>query len=133
MRPTVDLDIDSYDIDAYTVSAYKVFSRHNYGFAWLSPRLKSACLTTIWMVPRKISGNSVRAIHRHSPAFPRWLITSTGWDQNLLRVSQRRERVLAAGKAIKAQESHLVDVMINGKQWSEGVERNARSYCHRRT
>jgi selenocysteine lyase/cysteine desulfurase len=33
------LSIDDYDIDGYAVSAYKVFSRHNYGFAWLSPRL----------------------------------------------------------------------------------------------
>jgi len=33
------LTIDDYDIDGYAVSAYKVFSRHNYGFAWLSPRL----------------------------------------------------------------------------------------------
>ena len=33
------LSVDAYDIDGYAVSAYKVFSRHNYGFAWLSPRL----------------------------------------------------------------------------------------------
>ena len=33
------LEIDTYDIDGYAISAYKIFSRHNYGFAWVSPRL----------------------------------------------------------------------------------------------
>ena len=33
------IDIDSYGIDGYVVSGYKMFSRHNYGVAWLSDRL----------------------------------------------------------------------------------------------
>lgn len=33
------VDIDACNIDAFAVSAYKVFSKHNYGVAWLSPRL----------------------------------------------------------------------------------------------
>lgn len=35
------LDIDGYDIDGYVISPYKVFSRHGYGMAWVSPRRKS--------------------------------------------------------------------------------------------
>jgi len=33
------LAVGDYDIDGYAISAYKVFSRHNYGFAWVSSRL----------------------------------------------------------------------------------------------
>ena len=36
------VDLDGYPVDAYAVSGYKVFSRHNYGFAWVSPRLSTA-------------------------------------------------------------------------------------------
>ena len=35
------LSLGDIDIDGYAVSAYKVFSRHNYGFAWVSSRLAS--------------------------------------------------------------------------------------------
>jgi len=40
---------------------------------------------------------------------------------NFTSSEQRRERVLAAGKAIKDQESHLVDVMINGNENQKGL------------
>ena len=33
------IDVASYGIDGYVVSPYKMFSRHGYGLAWLSPRL----------------------------------------------------------------------------------------------
>ena len=40
-----EIDIDSYDIDAYVVSGYKMFSRHNYGVAWLSERMAKLSMT----------------------------------------------------------------------------------------
>lgn len=33
------INIDDYNIDGYVVSGYKLFSRHNYGVAWVSERL----------------------------------------------------------------------------------------------
>jgi len=35
------IDLASYDIDGYVISAYKVFSRHGYGVAWISDRMKA--------------------------------------------------------------------------------------------
>ncbi len=36
------VDIDDYGIDGYVVSGYKLFSRHNFGVAWVSDRLATA-------------------------------------------------------------------------------------------
>ena len=118
--PHGDLDIDSYDIDAYTVSAYKVFSRHNYGFAWLSPRLSKlphdhldGTPDDFWELGTR--DTSAFACFSEVVNYLDWL------GSNFTSSEQRRERVLAAGKAIKDQESHLVDVMINGTDDQKGL------------
>ena len=36
------IDIESYDIDGYVISPYKMFSRHGFGIAWVSDRLRNA-------------------------------------------------------------------------------------------
>jgi cysteine desulfurase/selenocysteine lyase len=118
--PHGDLDIDSYDIDAYTVSAYKVFSRHNYGFAWLSPRLDSlphdhldGTPDDFWELGTR--DTSAFACFSEVVNYLDWL------GSNFTSSGQRRERVLAAGKVIKDQENHLVDVMINGNDDQKGL------------
>jgi len=118
--PHGDLDIDSYDIDAYTVSAYKVFSRHNYGFAWLSPRLSNlphdhldGTPDDFWELGTR--DTSAFACFSEVVNYLDWL------GSNFTSSEQRRERVLAAGKAIKDQENHLVDVMINGNDDQKGL------------
>jgi cysteine desulfurase/selenocysteine lyase len=118
--PHGDLDIDSYDIDAYTVSAYKVFSRHNYGFAWLSPRLDSlphdhldGTPDDFWELGTR--DTSAFACFSEVVNYLDWL------GSNFTSSEQRRERVLAAGKVIKDQENHLVDVMINGNDDQKGL------------
>jgi cysteine desulfurase/selenocysteine lyase len=118
--PHGDLDIDSYDIDAYTVSAYKVFSRHNYGFAWLSPRLGSlphdhldGTPDDFWELGTR--DTSAFACFSEVVNYLDWL------GSNFTSSEQRRERVLAAGKVIKDQENHLVDVMINGNDDQKGL------------
>jgi selenocysteine lyase/cysteine desulfurase len=118
--PHGDLDVDSYDIDAYTVSAYKVFSRHNYGFAWLSPRLSKlphdhldGTPDDFWELGTR--DTSAFACFSEVVNYLDWLGT------NFTSSEQRRERVLAAGKAIKDQENHLVDVMINGNDEQKGL------------
>ena len=118
--PHGDLDIDGYDIDAYTVSAYKVFSRHNYGFAWLSPRLSQlphdhldGTPDDFWELGTR--DTSAFACFSEVVNYLDWL------GSNFTSSEQRRERVLAAGKAIKDQESHLVNVMINGNDGQKGL------------
>lgn len=118
--PHGDLDIDSYDIDAYTVSAYKVFSRHNYGFAWLSPRLSSlphdhldGTPDDFWELGTR--DTSAFACFSEVVNYLDWL------GSNFTSSEQRRERILAAGKVIKDQENHLVDVMINGNHDQKGL------------
>jgi cysteine desulfurase/selenocysteine lyase len=118
--PHGDLDIDSYDIDAYTVSAYKVFSRHNYGFAWLSPRLDSLPHDHLDGTPNDFwelgtRDTSAFACFSEVVNYLDWL------GSNFTSSEQRRERVLAAGKVIKDQENHLVDVMINGNDDQKGL------------
>jgi selenocysteine lyase/cysteine desulfurase len=118
--PHGSLDVDSYDIDAYTISAYKVFSRHNYGFAWLSPRLSSLPHDHLDGTPEDFwelgtRDTSAFACFSEVVNYLDWL------GSNFTSSEQRRERVLAAGKAIKAQESHLVDVMINGSDGQKGL------------
>ena len=36
------IDIESYDIDGYVISPYKMFSRHGFGMAWVSERLRNS-------------------------------------------------------------------------------------------
>jgi cysteine desulfurase/selenocysteine lyase len=120
--PHGDLDIDSYDIDAYTVSAYKVFSRHNYGFAWLSPRLDSLPHDHLDGTPNDFwelgtRDTSAFACFSEVVNYLDWL------GSNFTSSEQRRERVLAAGKVIKDQENHLVDVMINGNDDQKGLRK----------
>jgi selenocysteine lyase/cysteine desulfurase len=118
--PHGSLDIDSYDVDAYTISAYKVFSRHNYGFAWLSPHLSNLPHDHLDGTPEDFwelgtRDTSAFACFSEVVNYLDWL------GSNFTSSEARRERVLAAGKAIKAQESHLVDVMINGSDSQKGL------------
>jgi selenocysteine lyase/cysteine desulfurase len=50
------LDIDDYDIDGYVISPYKVFSRHGYGIAWVSPRFSKLPHNQIIGRPRRKLG-----------------------------------------------------------------------------
>jgi cysteine desulfurase/selenocysteine lyase len=118
--PHGDLDIDAYDIDAYTVSAYKVFSRHNYGFAWLSPRLSRLPHDHLDGTPEDFwelgtRDTSAFACFSEVVNYLDWL--GSGFTSS----DQRRERILAAGQAIKRQETHLVEVMINGSDGQRGL------------
>jgi selenocysteine lyase/cysteine desulfurase len=94
------LSIDDYDIDGYAVSAYKVFSRHNYGFAWLSPRIAT--------LPHD---------HLDGTADDFWEMGTRDTSAS----TDRRERILAAGKAIGEHEHDLIDLMINGDGEQSGL------------
>ncbi|MDH3536071.1 MAG: aminotransferase class V-fold PLP-dependent enzyme, partial [Gammaproteobacteria bacterium] len=97
------LAIDDYDIDGYAVSAYKVFSRHNYGFAWLSPRLATLPHDHLDGTPDDFWEMGTR----DTSAFA--CITSVveylDWlGSHFTDSTERRTRILAAGKAIGEHE-----------------------------
>jgi len=118
--PHGDLDVDAYDVDAYTISAYKVFSRHNYGFAWVSPRLSSlphdhldGTAADFWELGTR--DTSAFACFSEVVNYLDWL-GSQFTDSN-----DRRARILAAGKSIHEQEAGLVEIMINGADGHKGL------------
>ena len=114
------LALGDYDIDGYAVSAYKVFSRHNYGFAWLSPRLATlphdhldGTPDDFWELGTR--DTSAFACTTRVVEYFDWLgsqFTDSG---------DRRQRILAAGDAIAQQEHGLVELMIDGNDEQIGL------------
>ncbi len=114
------LSIDEYDIDGYTVSAYKVFSRHNYGFAWLSPRLATLPHDHLDGTPDDFWEMGTRDTSAF--ACTSKVIEYFDWlGSHFTGSEDRRARILAAGNAISEQEHDLVDLMINGNEAQRGL------------
>ncbi len=114
------LDIPDYDIDAYAISAYKVYSRHNYGFSWISPRLSTLAHDHLDGTPDDFwelgtRDTSAFACFSEVVNYLDWLGT------NFTDSKDRRTRLLAAGKSIRDQESYLIDTMINGAEGQKGL------------
>ena len=114
------IDVDAYDIDAFTMSAYKVFSKHNYGVAWLSPRMASmqhehldGSAETQWELGTR--DTSAYATFSEVVRYVEWL------GSNFTNSTDSRERILAAGKAMSDHEASLVDAMIDGIQGQRGL------------
>ncbi len=114
------LSLDQYDIDGYAVSAYKVFSRHNYGFAWLSPRLATLPHDHLDGTPDDFWEMGTRDTSAF--ACTSKVIEYFDWlGSHFTDSADRRARILAAGKAIAVQERGLVDLMINGNGEQRGL------------
>jgi cysteine desulfurase/selenocysteine lyase len=114
------LDIADYNIDAYAISAYKVYSRHNYGFAWVSPRLSTLTHDHLDGTPDDFwelgtRDTSAFACFSEVVNYLDWLGT------NFTDSKDRRTRLLAAGTSIRDQESYLIDTMINGTEDQKGL------------
>jgi len=100
--------------DAYAVSGYKVFSRHNYGFAWVSPRLSRAphdkldgAAADFWELGTRDAGEY--ATFTAVVDYFDWLGKRVDAG-----ASTRRARIVAAGRAIAAHEKRLVELMLHG-------------------
>lgn len=114
------LDIDAYDIDAFAVSAYKVFSKHNYGVAWVSPRLETlphdhldGTAENFWEMGTR--DTSAYATFSEVVRYLEWL------GSHFTNSKDQREQLIAAGRAMYDQEAHLVDVVINGTEGQRGL------------
>ena len=114
------LFLDEYDIDGYAVAAYKVFSRHNYGFAWVSPRLATlphdhidGTADDFWELGTR--DTSAFACTSKVVDYLDWL------GSQFVSSNDRRTRILAAGEAIAAHEEALIKLLINGDEAHQGL------------
>lgn len=107
------LDIDSYDIDGYVISPYKVFSRHGYGLAWISDRLSKLPHNSLIDGPAE----NWEMGTRDTGAYATFTDVVDYFDWLGAKVSNskdKRERIEAAGAAIKAHERDLCQAIIHG-------------------
>ncbi|MBT3143378.1 aminotransferase class V-fold PLP-dependent enzyme [Ruegeria litorea] len=107
------MDLTAYDIDGYVVSPYKVFSRHGYGVAWISDRLTKLPHNSLidgpednWEMGTRDTGSY--ATLSDVVSYFEWL------GEQVSDTTDRREKFIAAGEAIHAQEKVLTDAMIHG-------------------
>ena len=114
------LSLGDIDIDGYAVSAYKVFSRHNYGFAWVSSRLASlphdhldGTPDDFWELGTR--DTSAFACTSKVVEYFDWL------GAQFTDAEDRRSRILAAGEAITQHERELIDLTINGNGAYRGL------------
>ncbi len=114
------MDMDACGVDACALSGYKVFSRHNYGVAWVSPRLSTlphekldGTADDFWELGTRDTG--AFATFSEVVNYLDWLGSQLGNEPD------RRRRLEQAGRAMAAQEAHLVDVAINGADGQAGI------------
>ncbi|MCB1459723.1 MAG: aminotransferase class V-fold PLP-dependent enzyme [Nitratireductor sp.] len=107
------IDLDAYGIDGFAVSPYKVFSRHGYGVGWASDRLSAmpkeqimGGAKTNWELGTRDTG--AYATFSDVVDYFDWL------GSQFTPSTDRRERILAAGKAIHAHEHSLTEAMLHG-------------------
>jgi len=107
------LNIDDYSIDGYVISPYKVFSRHGYGIAWVSPRLSTLPHNRLigspddqWELGTRDTASY--ATFSEVVNYFNWL---GGYHSNS---SDLRERLVAAGKAVMHHEKDITQQMIFG-------------------
>ncbi|MEZ5792734.1 MAG: aminotransferase class V-fold PLP-dependent enzyme, partial [Nitratireductor sp.] len=107
------IDLDAYGIDGFAVSPYKVFSRHGYGVGWASDRLSA-------MPKEQIIGGAATNWElgtRDTGAYATFsdVVDYFDWLGSQFTPSvDRRERILAAGKAIHEHEHSLTEAMLHG-------------------
>ena len=114
------VNLDDYDIDGFAVSAYKVFSKHNYGIAWVSPRLEhlphdklDGTPDNFWELGTR--DTSAFATFSEVVSYLEWL------GSQFTDSTDRRTRLEEAGTAMQAQEEALVSAMCDGVNGQKGL------------
>lgn len=114
------IDLTAYDIDGYVISPYKVFSRHGYGVAWVSDRLRAVAHERLidspkggWELGTRDTG--AYATFSDVVGYFDWLGTQVS------DASDRRARIEAAGAAIHSHEKALTDAMLHGLDNLKGL------------
>ena len=107
------VDLVAANIDGYVISPYKVFSRHGYGVAWVSDRLTA-------LGPEQLAGGPTASWEfgtRDTGAYATFhdVVNYFEWLGGQVSDGKtRRDRIKAAGIAIKAHEKTLTDAMLHG-------------------
>ena len=118
--PHGDINISDYPIDGYVISPYKVFSRHGYGLAWISDRLRSLPHENLMKGPEENWDLGTRDAGSYATFsdvvdYFEWL------GSRVSNASTRREKLFNASKFIKHQEQELVKIMLYGKDNVKGL------------
>jgi len=107
------VDLVAANVDGYVVSPYKVFSRHGYGVAWVSDRLTA-------LGPEQLDGGPTATWEfgtRDTGAYATFhdVVDYFDWlGGQISTADTRRDRIEAAGGAIKTYEKTLTDAMLHG-------------------
>jgi selenocysteine lyase/cysteine desulfurase len=127
------VDIDDYGVDGYVVSGYKLFSRHNFGVAWVSDRLATAPHEQLDGAPENVwelgtRDTSAYAAFSEVARYLEWLGGIPSGSSEFDSVEHRggasgssdeesltpRELIERAAVSIRSQEQDLVDAMMWG-------------------
>ncbi len=118
------IDIDEYGIDGYVVSGYKLFSRHNFGVAWVSDRLATipheqidGMAANVWELGTRDA--SAYAAFSEVVRYLEWLGDQVGHEVDGVDGPPSddvpaRAMIERAAVAIRDQEQDLVDAMMWG-------------------
>jgi selenocysteine lyase/cysteine desulfurase len=113
------IQIDQYNIDGYAISPYKMYSRHGYGFAWVSDRLTQMNHEQLlngpsenWELGTRDTGSY--ATISDVVAYLEWL------GSKIENTDSRSLKLYNASKAIAAQETALTNIMIQGEDNIKG-------------
>lgn len=110
------IDVEAYGVDGYVVSGYKLFSRHNYGVAWLSDRLATIPHDQLYGAPADVwelgtRDTSAYATFSEVVRYLEWLGTQVSPDSEEL---SSRDLLGRAAEAIRGHEHGLVEAMLWG-------------------
>ena len=114
------IDIESYDIDGYVISPYKMFSRHGFGIAWVSERLRNSPHEKLdggpsdnWELGTRDTG--AYATMSDVKDYMCWL------GQEVTEATDTRLQIKAAGAAIQDYEKKITDAMLHGVDNLKGL------------
>lgn len=113
-------DLDSYGIDGYVISPYKVFSRHGYGIAWVSDRMSVLPHDRLIGSPEDNWELGTRDTGSYGTFSE--VVNYFDWlGGHFTSSDDRRERIVAAGKAIHDHEQDLTNAMLYGVDGQSGL------------
>ncbi|MBT5140585.1 MAG: aminotransferase class V-fold PLP-dependent enzyme, partial [Acidimicrobiaceae bacterium] len=107
------VDVDRYDVDGYVVSGYKLFSRHNFGVAWVSDRLATVPHDQLAGAPENVWELGTRDASAYA-AFSEVVRYLEWLGAEVSPGGAPRQLIEAAAAAIRGQEQDLVDAMMWG-------------------
>ena len=115
------IKIDKYNIDGYAISPYKMYSRHGYGFAWVSDRLTQMNHEQLldgpnenWELGTRDTGSY--ATISDVVKYLEWL------GRKIENTDSSSVNLYNASKAIAAQETALTKLIINGEDNIKGLK-----------